>query len=346
MNHNPAFDGIRALAVLPVVAYHCFVPGFTGGFFGVDVFFVLSGFLITSLLNAEVLDTGDISLRRFYVRRLLRLGPPLVLMLAVYLAVAPLAWPSIPTRDHFLHASLAALYLSDYSQAWWGIPEVLRHTWSLSVEEHYYLLWPLLGLWLLRAKRQTQIAVLILLFWVATLWRIVDIVYFRDWPGVYYRFDARISGLILGGLLSVLSQPLSRIPKPTADGIGLAGTVAFAGCCATFETYQIGSYIWGVTLAEFSAAALIVAAANSQTVTHRLLSLRGPVYIGVLSYGIYLWHAPIALWVEGFLPWDAAFAVVLTTSVGLASTSYMLLEQPIRRYRNTRWGRAATATVT
>ena len=123
--YNPAFDGLRAVAVILVLAGHCDITVFDQGYFGVDLFFVLSGFLITRLLVDEIDTTGRVDIRRFYLRRLLRLAPALLLMLAAYLLVAPLLWPQLNFMSHLRDAALAAFYLSDYSQAFWHNPKIL-----------------------------------------------------------------------------------------------------------------------------------------------------------------------------------------------------------------------------
>ncbi len=123
-----------------VISDHCGVPVFDQGYFGVDLFFVLSGFLITRLLVDEIDATGRVDVQRFYLRRLLRLTPPLLLFLTAYLVIAPSLWPQLDLMVHVRDVALVAFYLSDYSQAFWNNPKVLIHTWSLSVEEHFYLI--------------------------------------------------------------------------------------------------------------------------------------------------------------------------------------------------------------
>lgn len=137
----PALDGMRAVAVLVVVFFHAKVPGFGGGFFGVDVFFVLSGYLITRLLLQEQQATGRVALPHFYLRRLRRLYPALLLFLAVYLMLAAtvLNGPPYAMRLHLRDALLSAVYLQDYAKMLDLYPFWLRHMWSLSIEEHFYL---------------------------------------------------------------------------------------------------------------------------------------------------------------------------------------------------------------
>src|SRR5690554_740053 len=155
MKYNLSLDGIRAIAALIVVACHAGMPGIGGGFLGVDIFFVLSGYLITRLLHSEHSATGRIDFRSFCRRRLRRLFPALATLLVIYLIAAPLFFPNIPMHKHMLDATLSALYISDYARTLGVPPSVLNHTWSLSVEMQFYLLWPGVMLLLLRLPPRT-----------------------------------------------------------------------------------------------------------------------------------------------------------------------------------------------
>src|SRR5262245_54776854 len=148
MLYMPALDGLRGVAVLAVFFFHVHAPlPPYGGYLGVDAFFVLSGFLITGLLLDEARVTGTIRVGAFYLRRVRRLLPALLLLLAAYLAVMPSIRPEV---DQWTPALYAGLYVSDYARAFLGEIGLLSHTWSLSVEEHFYLLWPFAVLWLAR----------------------------------------------------------------------------------------------------------------------------------------------------------------------------------------------------
>jgi peptidoglycan/LPS O-acetylase OafA/YrhL len=204
LRYNPALDGMRAIAALLVIGSHCRVPGFHGGFYGVDLFLVLSGFLITSLLIDEHGSSGCIDLPRFYLRRFLRLTPPLFVMLAAYVVVGPLLWPQFDIGWHVRDTLVAAFYVSDYGRAFWHMPHIVQHTWSLGVEEHFYLLWPLVLLAVLRLPARWRPAALFGLYVAATAWRMFWYVDAPDWPETYYRLDTRMSGLILGALLATL----------------------------------------------------------------------------------------------------------------------------------------------
>src|SRR5690606_11647941 len=194
MTYRPELDGLRGVAALVVVLFHCRVPGFGGGFLGVDVFFVLSGFLITSILLAEHAGTGGIALGRFYWRRALRLYPALLLTLAGYLSVAPLLWPGHP---HGTEALLAGLYLAVYSIPLSDYPDYLKHTWSLAVEEQFYLLYPLALILCLRRMSPAELAKwLVIAVAVAVAWRLLNRLAVLP---TYHRFDTRLGGLLAGG---------------------------------------------------------------------------------------------------------------------------------------------------
>ena len=143
MAYQPALDGVRALAILAVLLFHAKVPGVPGGFVGVDVFFVLSGFLITTILAGEHRRCGRIDLPGFYRRRLRRLYPALIVFLCAYLLTAGLLFPRVAPEKHGRDALLALFYLADYGRALDMPLSVLNHTWSLAVEAQFYLLWPL-----------------------------------------------------------------------------------------------------------------------------------------------------------------------------------------------------------
>ena len=173
--------------------------------------------MITRLLAEEFEARGKINLWGFYLRRFLRLTPPLLSLLVVYLMIAPRLWPQFSLGEHIRDAALAGFYLSDYARAFWGIPKVLQHTWSLSVEEHYYLLWPFVVLLLTRIELRWRIACLLGLYLLATMWRIFN---FESlgWSPTYFRFDTRMSGLIFGALLAMGLPLMGRISEKAANG--------------------------------------------------------------------------------------------------------------------------------
>ena len=310
IKYVPALDGLRGLAILLVLMVHFRVPGFPGGFVGVDVFFVLSGYLITSILLAEH-DGGGISLRRFYWRRALRLYPALLVLLAVYLAAAPFIWPNHP---HWRDALLTGLYLSDYSYPLMQAPKYLSHTWSLAVEEHFYMLWPPLLIVALRHDRERLGRWLLIALFVAIAWRTA-----MAFPGTYFRTDTRLPGLIAGCWLATANLTLPR--KPVAFG-----SVALLACAVLFA---VPNSDWGtrliVPMAEIAALGLVYSASA-------WLEYRPLVKLGQLSYGVYLWHVPLMLTFNDF-PWAWQVLFVGPLSIGAAWVSFNTVEAWARSAR-------------
>lgn len=323
MQYNPALDGVRAISVLAVVLFHCGIPGGRGGFVGLDVFFVLSGFLITSLLAAEY-RSGAIEVARFYVRRAIRLYPTLLILLAAYLALAPFLWPS---DTQWLAATLAAFYIYDYALAFWNPTNTVGHTWSLGVEEKFYLLWPLLLPLLLRTRR--PVIWLLAAFAVITAWR-YGVAWAWGWKQAYFSFDTRTSGIVLGAIAALTQFRVSRWSLAVALG-ALALDVALPSLPISD---QVEAVTLRITLAELAAFVLIChAAANARG---RLLCWPPLVYIGRLSYGIYLWHFPIvSLFAKSTSPW-LKLSVTLSLSVTLAAICFHAVDVPLRKWRASR----------
>lgn len=315
MPYNPALDGIRALAILLVLGFHSGAPGFRAGFFGVDVFFVLSGYLITQILAAEHERTGVIDLPRFYVRRLRRLWPPMLSMLAVYLILAPVAFSSVPMTTHLRDAFVSAIYMADYARTLDMPPAVMRHMWSLSIEEHFYLVWPLLLLALLRLPRKWAIAGTAGLFVAVTLWRYVNLPTV-GWE-VYHRFDTHASGLFLGCLLGLVR---ARLPSSFA-WLGTAlMVVAF-----TQYVHKAGPTMrTGFTMAELASGLIVI----SQP---KWLGWAPLAWLGRMSYGLYLWHFLFQRTVGGSYGWEVLFAANLIGGTACAALSYYTIEAHFRR---------------
>jgi peptidoglycan/LPS O-acetylase OafA/YrhL len=330
--YNPALDGLRAVAIALVIADHCWIPGLNGGYFGVDLFFVLSGFLITRLLLDEFAAHRRIDLLKFYVRRLLRLTPPLLLLLAAYLVAAPLIWPQYGLWSHISDASLAILYLSDYGRAFWSAPLYLQHTWSLSVEEHFYLVWPFAVLLLVRLPLRWRIAGLVGLYLLATGWRIFEYQN-HGWVATYFRADTRMGGLTCGALLATCSGLIGRVPERAANAIGTLACGALVLCVSLGFWRAPWSLVWLTNLAQWSAVGLLVAASVPRSWISVVLSSPSLAGIGIISYGMYLWHYPAAAYLRVVLPWYETVPVVLTFSIIMATASYLMVERPLQRYR-------------
>lgn len=320
MPYNPALDGVRALSILAVVLFHCEVPGARGGFVGLDVFFVLSGYLITSLLATQY-RRGGIDIGRFYAHRASRLYPTLLLMIAVYLGLAPVLWPA---DDRWLSAVLAALYVYDYALAFWELAYTIGHTWSLGVEEKFYLLWPLVLPLLLRTRH--PVAWLVSAFLAVTAWRYFVAMNWT-WSQAYFRFDTRMSGILLGAIAALTHFKVSKHALATAC-MALLVLVALPSLPTSYQTEAVTLRI---TLAELSAFVLVCYAAEHARAA--FLASRPMVYIGRLSYGIYLWHFPLALLLRGTQPLWITLSATLVFSFAMAAICLHLVDVPLKRWR-------------
>ena len=346
-------DGVRAIAVALVLLFHL-TPGVAiGGFVGVDVFFVVSGYLITALLLREVDATGRIRLLDFWRRRARRLLPALGVLLAVCSAVALAVGGDVLVgigRQLLGAVTFSGNWLaigpdSDYFAS--SAPPLFRNLWSLAVEEQFYLLWPLLVLLLarLRMPRGARLALFLALAVasaaaMALLWT----------PGsssrVYYGTDTHAFGLALGGALAVLSQrwPARALewPRAARAALGAAGVVALGGILAGGVLLPDGSpaaFLGGLPAVAVLSAVVIAALLVPGSPLGRALSTPPLGWIGRRSYGIYLWHWPVYVLLAGALPgWlgttggeGALGGLALALSVGAAAISYRWIEQPVRR---------------
>ena len=317
----PQLDGLRAVACLAVVLFHLDPHGqFSGGFIGVDIFFVLSAYLITGVLCRNMTTSNTLELRSFYWNRFLRLAPALGLFLLAYILFAPLFWPGKP---HIRDSVLVALYITDYSYPLLDAPRYLRHTWSLAIEEKFYLLWPFALLALLRAKH--PVTLLVLVWLCLTLWRAV---WTGQWEQYYYRFDTRATGLIAGAALffALRARPF-RVP-------GALIVLAAATLLAVAFNADIRHSAFVITLAELAAVVLVaglVTGGNGWWMP--LLANPVSVFLGKLSYGIYLWHFPIALFLRSKMDFLPSLLSTLGLSVILAALSYWTVEKWARNLK-------------
>jgi peptidoglycan/LPS O-acetylase OafA/YrhL len=337
LGHVPALDALRGVAILLVLMAHMggeneLLPG---GRLGVDLFFVLSGFLITSLLLTEWSEKGKVSLRAFYRRRALRLVPALLAMLAAYVAVSGVL--SLFGRTDTVHtltgAALGALYLINLASAFFEFdaPPGLGHLWSLGQEEQFYLLWPpvlLATLWL-RARPQILIVGLYALIVALGVWK-ASLIFDDNLARRFYAPDTH-SDPILIGCLAGLGYSFGRIRRLPATVVwpSLAVTILVI---ATLVEPNARHHLFTRPIFAFAAAALILACVLEpgsrfvQLVNVRLL--RG---LGRISYGLYLWHLPIF----ALVGWKFG----LPASIAVALLSYRYVELPFLRRK-----RRATST--
>lgn len=355
--YAPGLDGVRALAVLAVVVYHLGTTGdgeplLAGGYLGVDVFFVLSGYLITSLLVVEVQQTGRISLLGFYQRRARRLLPAAI---TVLLAVSVVAVLWLPRHANTLGGDVVAAL--GYASNWWliaqdssyfggGGPRLLTHLWSLAVEEQFYLVWPLalmaFAAW--RASRATILTVLGLAIAASITTAVLLYDPFIDPSRVYYGTDTRAFAPLIGAALAVLVRPWRRRldPGPSHNrrwaGLDLLGVAALGGLVATAvllaDTEPL-LYRGGMVGIAILAAVVVGVAGHPGTWLGRALGGQPLRWLGARSYALYLWHWPVFVLTRphGDVPlsgWTSA-AVRIGLSVALAELSYWLVERPVRQ---------------
>ncbi|MEZ0260977.1 MAG: acyltransferase family protein [Alphaproteobacteria bacterium] len=329
LQYVPALDGVRAIAVLLVILSHAGAPGVTGNV-GVDMFFVLSGFLITSLLLEEMDANGRINVLHFYVRRALRLYPALLLMLFLYGLSMYLLRHRLPAGGLLEAAkdiTFAALYLTDYAVAFGFQPRgsLIAHTWSLAVEEHFYLVWPWALIALNRAcKGRSLLMALLGLFVAATAWRLLCL-YFQPWENVYFRFDTRMAGLVLGSLLAACR---ARSIKITGIDVWLALS-GIACAILVVATPSMAMTTATTTVTEVFTFFLIYKITDAETWRPvRALGHRIPVFFGRLSYALYLSHFPItALLIRSDVPWWISLEVTMALSVAFAWFSWNTVER-------------------
>ncbi len=355
----PGLDGLRAVAVLAVFLYHVGFPWAAGGFLGVETFFVLSGYLITSLLLRDYREHGRLRLGRFWLRRARRLWPALWFLLAGVVLLARLwavdAWPrlkqDLPVA--FTYTTNIAYIVREVPYfARFGRPPLFQHLWSLAVEEQFYLVWPLL-LWLLlrglRVKPGQQgmgrlalgVSVLVL---ASTAWMAVQYDPLSDPMRLYYGTDTRAAGFLLGGLLAVLWPP-GGVParRRLADGLGWLGLLGLVYLYHRLDEFQDVLYQGGFLVTALASGMVVLAGAAPTTWISKVLGHPLPRWIGTRSYAIYLWHWPlVTIFRPGFecnlpLPWCAVLLWLATCA--LAEVSYRLVEHPIRSQGFRAWGR-------
>jgi peptidoglycan/LPS O-acetylase OafA/YrhL len=348
LGYQPSLDGLRAISVAAVLLYHMDLAWIPGGFLGVEVFFVVSGFLITALLVEERHHTGSVSLRGFWIRRARRLLPALYVLLLVVPAVTLLFYRDAAGR--LGGDVLAALF---YVSNWWqilldesyfaqaGRPPVLRHLWSLAVEEQFYIIFPALFIWLLaRGGRNTIRNVLLAVALGSAVWMAVLYEPSTDPSRVYYGTDTRLSGLLLGAMLAVvwtpwrsLSEP-SRAAGPVLNSAGIGALVLLGWFFTRVNEFDPFVYRGGFLLLDVVCVALIAVLVHPSASLSKLLALGPLVWIGVRSYSIYLWHWPIFMFTRPELDvpltgWPL-FALRVGLTLGAAELSYRFVEQPIR----------------
>lgn len=349
LSYRRHIDGLRAVAVLAVVAFHAGVPWLPGGYVGVDVFFVVSGFLITGLLLREFETRGDISLVGFYERRVRRLAPALLLVLAVTLALGAVYLVPIGGEQQGLAKSAIATLLLG-SNVWFAhatggyfdapaAAQPLLHTWSLSVEEQFYLVWPTLLLlasrWAVRRRSDPARAAAWMLALVGIGSLALSVITTGTHPEfAFFGSPTRAWEFAIGGLAFFLVRRRSA-PIPLAQPLAWLGLAMILWACATFSESATPFPGWRAGIPAVGAALVILGGEHAERGwCTRLLSLRPMVLVGLLSYSLYLWHWPLLVIARldtlGEIgPWGVA--AICALAFVLAWLTYRFVENPLRR---------------
>ncbi|MBU3690321.1 MAG: hypothetical protein B7C54_04370 [Acidimicrobiales bacterium mtb01] len=337
LGYRPSLDGLRALSVIAVILYHAGLTWIPGGFLGVEVFFVVSGFLITALLLAEHVGTGAVDLRQFWLRRARRLLPALFVMLSAVLVVS--AFVRTESGPDFRRDVLPSLF---YVSNWWqvyGIDQpyfaasvlpVLRHLWSLAVEEQWYLVWPIVAAWLLRRRVSIGVACSV----AAAAVMVFTALWVREGDGfrinwLYLGTLSRSSGLLVGAALAWWWHRRPSLLGRWSDAVGVVGAATLVGLFATQQVNSIGLYRGGLVAATLASAALIAAGMAEGRVA-RVFAWRPLAEIGRRSYGLYLWHWPLFVFFDARDSLPRLLLASLVTVV-VNETVYRFVETPARK---------------
>ena len=343
MNHNvslkyaPQLDGLRGAAILAVMAYHSGAPFCQGGFIGVDVFFVLSGFLITTSLMEEYQRNGSVILRNFYFRRILRLMPALLFLLIVFSLSSIIFLEKSATLYNLIDACMTLFYVSNWARAF-GIhpPYYLGHSWALSLEAQFYILWPpLLFLILRNPKSNSYIFNIFIIASLAALsvWVIRFLLLTSgSLPRrIYNGLDTRMDSFLVGAILATVKSFLFRhrrlmLPLTVMAPLSAGGLVVLA-FYARWRSYQMAFYLYSV-VEICSAIVILDLLYNTKSLLRRVLCMKWLVWIGTLSYGLYLWHYPVyvAMWNLGF-QWLGMITYGSLLTLFVATFSFYMLER-------------------
>jgi peptidoglycan/LPS O-acetylase OafA/YrhL len=343
----PGIDGLRAVAVAAVFVYHADISWLPGGFLGVDVFFVISGYLITSLLIAEFEQTGRVALLRFWAGRARRLLPALFLLIGVCLLVGAtverhklVGLPGDALAAIFYFANWHFIFEHESYFAQFGRPGLLRHLWSLAVEEQFYLLWPplfLLAMALLRRRYVVPVLVAIAAIGsTALMWAL----YVPGSSRTFYGTDTRAAPLLVGVLLAFVWKP-SGLPRWRTlrarrwlDVASLAALGAVVYMFAAVHDFDDRLYHGGFLVLALCSAVLLATIVHPLSTLGHALARAVPRWIGERSYGIYLWHWPILVFTRPGVDVHLARGILIPLqalgTVIVAAVSYRYLELPIR----------------
>ncbi len=347
-DYLPSIDGLRAIAIAAVVLYHADVPWMPGGFIGVEVFLVISGFLITSLLGREFRRYGTIDITDFWARRARRLLPAMwtvifcVTLFAAYALpdeLASLRGDAIAALGYAANWVLIFDHRSYFEQA--GRPSLLKHFWSLAIEQQFYLVWPaMFSLVFARIQRRNAVAVLVCAASCSAAWMAALFHPDLDPSRLYFGTDTRASGLLLGAALALAmpSAGLAAPPRPASpvlEAFGLASLVGLIAICFTLDEYDPPLYLGGFFgIAVLTTLVIAAAVRQSSPIVGRLLRFEPMRWLGVRSYSLYLWHFPVFMVTRPELDlqltgWPS-LALRIVLALVCAELSYRYIESPVR----------------
>jgi len=362
-SYLPYLDGIRGIAILLVIGFHAHIKQLGGGYIGVDLFFVLSGFLITSLLIKEWNRAGRVNLGHFYMRRALRLLPAVVLLLVVYVTIS---WFVAADFKRVLQDALIALfYCANWARAVDFRLYGLGHTWSLSSEEQFYLLWPLIFIGLMLSKVPRQSLVLLLAAVAAAGWRIVMFLQGAESERIYNGLDTHADALLVGCALAffLVNLPEERQEKSTVDGnatapsdlapkslaergpgwiLALVSAIFLLGAAVSSKFNSRAMFCVGYFAIAVASAIVVWDLRTRPGSIARRVTEWGPlVKLGRISYGVYLWHYPILqalVWLSKRTGQGAGWRVAMFVGGILAiyfaaELSYHFVEMPFLRLK-------------
>lgn len=348
-------EGLRALAVGLVIAYHYGLDQIPGGFIGVDVFFVISGFLITKLLIDEANQTGKISFSNFWARRIRRIIP-MSFVVIVVTVIAGLYILNSEQARQLVAVALGALGFSANFVLYFtteaylsgvNLPSPLQHYWSLAIEEQFYLIWPLILFGALKISPKHWKALLAFFVGVIGLASLtLSIVTTTSNPGMGYYFPhTRIWELLAGAVLALAGASIYRVPTPLRAIVGWIGLGSIIWSAVSFNSQTV--FPGAAALIPVFATAAVIAAGGVQWGPSQLLSVAPAKHIGAWSYSLYLWHWPVLILTEyrfGTLSgWTKL--LLLGATILLSATTYSMIEQPFRRHQwlSARSGRTLVA---
>ncbi|MGB0722252.1 MAG: acyltransferase family protein [Gammaproteobacteria bacterium] len=337
MKYRPEIDGLRAVAVLPVVLFHANLPFLDGGFIGVDIFFVISGYLITSII-AEELDGGRFTIGGFYERRARRILPTLFLVLLCTALAAPLFLTPLELEDFGKSVLAVVTFVSNVlfwqQSGYFGTASEtspLLHTWSLAVEEQFYIFFPVLMILLWRYSRHH--------LWLAFGVIVIGSLALSEWGwrnsavANFYLLPSRAWELAIGSMVAIAFRQglFSRLPARAADNLALSGLVAV---CVSFVLFDDASpHPSLLTLVPILGTAAILSTASERNLTGRLLAQRPVVLMGLVSYSWYLWHQPMFAFAKASVPETRLQWVLLPLIIVSLVVSYLSwrhFEKPFR----------------